>query len=429
VTPVAVRRSLRRRLLGRPAIALHRAALEVVRRLPAPAPRPSAAPPPIRIILTNAYAMGGTIRTTLHLAGRLAERHEVELISLKRRRARPFFPFPPGVRVIALDDRTARRRPVQRVLAALPSVLVHPEDYGYPAASLWTDVRLLRRLRASGGDVVIATRPAWALLAAGAAPPDAVTVGQEHLNFNAHRPRLAADVRRRYGDLDALAVLSEGDREDYGALLDGRQTRVVRIPNAVPPPRGAAVAALDAPVVIAAGRLTSQKGFDLLIRAFAPVARDHPGWRLRIHGDGPEHAALQRLIGEQGLDDEAELMGPTKRLGAAFAHASVFVLSSRWEGFGMVIVEAMSCGLPVVSFDCPRGPAEIITPGRDGILVPPEDVAGLSAAIEALVVDPERRRAYGAAALETARAYDVREIAARWEALLAELATRRPSRA
>jgi glycosyltransferase involved in cell wall biosynthesis len=419
---------LRRRLFGRPAIALHRAALAAVRRLPPPAPRPTAGAPAIRIILANAYAMGGTVRTTLTLAGRLAEHHEVELISLKRRRARPFFTPPPGVAVTVLDDRTAERGWVQRVLAALPSLLVHPEDYGYPAASPWTDLRLLGRLRAGGGDVVIATRPAWALLAVAAAPPDAVTIAQEHMNFHAHRPALAADVRRRYGDLDALAVLTESDGEDYGALLDGRPTRVVRIPNAVPRPPGAAVAALDAPVVAAAGRLTSQKGFDLLIRAFGPVSRRHPGWRLRIHGSGPERAALERLIGEQGLDGAVELMGPTRRLGAAFAQASVFVLSSRFEGFGMVIVEAMSCGLPVVSFDCPRGPAEIITPGRDGILVPPEDVAGLTGAIEALVADPERRRAYGAAALQASRAYDVREIGARWEALLAELATRRPSR-
>ena len=99
----------------------------------------------------------------------------------------------------------------------------------------------------------------------------------------------------------------------------------------------------------------------------------------------------------------------------------MFALSSRWEGFGLVLLEAMSHGLPVVSFDCPRGPGEIITPGRDGTLVPPEDVPALTAALEELVTDPALRRAYGAAALETARAYDREAVAAQWEELLSAL--------
>jgi glycosyltransferase involved in cell wall biosynthesis len=265
---------------------------------------------------------------------------------------------------------------------------------------------------------VIATRPAWALLAAAAAPPDAVTVAQEHMNLRAHRPALAADMRRRYAGLDALVVLTEGDRADY---LELGGLRVERIPNPTPPV-AAGTATLDAPVVVAAGRLTSQKGFDLLIPAFAPVARRHPEWTLRIYGGGPERTALQAQIEAEGMDGRIELMGPTRQLGKALAEASLFVLSSRFEGFGLVILEAMSVGLPVVSFDCPRGPGEIITSGRDGTLVAPEDVPGLSRALDELLSDPARRRAYGAAALETAAAYDQSEIGARWEALLGDLA-------
>ena len=212
-------------------------------------------------------------------------------------------------------------------------------------------------------------------------------------------------------------VLTEGDRADYSALAG---LRVERIPNPTPPLDGG-TSTLEAPVVAAAGRLTSQKGFDLLIPAFAPVARRHPGWTLRIYGGGPERAALQAQIEAEGMQGRIELMGPTRRLGQALAEASLFVLSSRFEGFGLVILEAMQAGLPVVSFDCPRGPSDIITSGRDGTLVPPEDVAGLTAALEELIADPARRRAYGQAALQTAAAYDQREIGARWAALLDEL--------
>ena len=416
-----VRVSRRRRLLGVPAIALHRAALAAVRRLP-PARRRGARPGAIRIVLHNAYALGGTVRTTMNLAGELALRHEVEIVSVRRHAATPFFPHPAGVTVSVLDDRVAPARPLARLLRRVPSLLIHPEDYAYSASSLLTDLGLLRRLRRTHGEIVITTRPGLALAAAALAPPEATTIAQEHMNFGAHRPALAADLRKGYGRMDALSVLTSGDLADYARELAGARTRVVRIPNAVPPLDHGPPAALDAPLVVAAGRLTRQKGFDLLVRAWAPLARRHPAWRLRIHGSGQERGALQAQIDAAGLAGSVTLAGPTRQLGAALREASIFALSSRFEGFGMVIVEAMAAGLPVVAFDCPRGPADIVTPGHDGLLVPAQDVAGLTAALEQLMAEPARRRAYGEAALATAQAYAPAEIGARWEALLAELA-------
>ncbi len=174
-------------------------------------------------------------------------------------------------------------------------------------------------------------------------------------------------------------------------------------------------------MVVAAGRLTWQKGFDLLIDAFVPVAAKHPDWKLRIYGDGVRRKKLKRRIIRQGVYNNVFLMGATQRLGEMMSRASVFALSSRYEGFGMVIVEAMSKGLPAVSTDCPRGPSEIIDDGRDGILVPNEDVAGLTRGLLELIEDDDRRARFGAAALEKAHEFDIGVIGAQWVDLFDEL--------
>jgi glycosyltransferase involved in cell wall biosynthesis len=420
---------LRRRLLGAPAVAAHRVALRLARLLLRPrGGRREPGDGGVQILLQHAWGMGGTIRTTLNLADHLAATRPVEIVSLLRTRDAPFLPHPDGVELSALDDRRPghARGLAERVLGALPSLLVHPEDFAHASATLWTDVLLVRWLRSLRGGVAIGTRPAFNVLLAALAPPGVVTIGQEHMNFIAHRPRLAADLRRWYARLDALAVLTEDDRRDYGAALSGARTRVERIPNALPKLDGG-VSPLTEKVIVGAGRLNGQKGFDRLIDAFVPIAREHPDWRLRIYGSGPKRAELGRQVAALGLGDSVELMGATRRIGEQMSHASVFALSSRVEGFGMVIIEAMSKGLPVVSFDCPRGPAEIVTDGVDGRLVRDGDIAAFTAALLDLIGDEERRRAFGAAALEKSRSYEIGTVGPRWDALLDELAAGRRS--
>jgi glycosyltransferase involved in cell wall biosynthesis len=390
--------------------------------------RPSGTSPRrVYVLLMDAYGIGGTIRTTLNVVEHLAKSHEVELISGVRWRERPHLPHPEGVKVTVLDDRrksqlrTGVRGWLEGVLRRSPSILVPEEDWAFRNASLWSDLKMVRKLHSLEQGVLITTRPAYNLVAARLAPRNVVTIGQEHMNMQAHEPSLMEAIRAHYGELDALAVLTHDDRRDYLELLDGAPTTVVRIANALPPDLYGEPAEEREKVVIAAGRITWQKGFDLLIQAFAPVAERHPDWRLHIYGKGRRFERLRTRVRRAHLYNNVFLMGATQRLGELMSRASLFALSSRYEGFGMVIVEAMSKGLPVVSFDCPRGPSEIIDHGRDGLLVENENVEALSQALLELIEDDERRRQMGVAALEKAKTFDISEIGAQWETLLAEV--------
>ena len=360
--------------------------------------------------------MGGTTRTVINLADYLSKHYDVELVAVTRRRRESFFPLPAEVKVISLNDRYAklgwRWRLVRGLLGRCPSLLVHEHDSRYAAFSLWTDLLVLNYLKGATG-VLITTRPGLNILAARHAPFGVRTIGQEHMNLGTKGAVMRADMQRYYPRLDALAVLTETDRRDYVALFGSRAPRVVLLPNAVPAIDGGR-ADPTCKTVVAAGRLTRQKGFDRLIPAWSEIARTHPDWRLEIYGSGREGGALQQLVDRHGLSGTVSLMGRTKRLGEAFANSSIFVLSSRREGLPMVILEAMSKGLPVVSFDCPTGPAEIIVNDHNGVLVPDGDIPALTAARRRLIEDDEGRARLGIGALETAARYDVQAIGQQW---------------
>jgi glycosyltransferase involved in cell wall biosynthesis len=288
------------------------------------------------------------------------------------------------------------------------------------------DLRLVRYFRAENDGVLVTTRPGLNVLSAYAAPRRLVRVAQDHMNLGSYKPALREAILRAYPRLDVVTVLTERDRQDYRQAL-GSGVRVEQIPNGVPEPRPAP-AALDAKVLVAAGRLLSQKGFDMLLDAFALVSARHPDWELRIFGSGPWQARLTAQIDRLGLTGRAHLKGATTRLDDELAAASIFVLSSRFEGLPMVLLEAMAAGLPPVAFDCPTGPGEVIGNGTSGLLVPPTDTAALAAGICALIEDPDRRRAMGAAARDRSRAYSMPAVTAQWERLFTDLAGDRVGR-
>ena len=178
-------------------------------------------------------------------------------------------------------------------------------------------------------------------------------------------------------------------------------------------------------MIVSAGRLVPEKQFEHVIDAFAQVCDELPGWTLRIWGDGPRRAALAGLVRKRGLEDRVELPGATEEMAAEWARSSVLVLASRSEGFPLVVQEAMSAGVPVISYDCPSGPREIISHDHDGLLVPPGSKTGLAAAMLRLASDAPLRARMGAAALESSTAYEAGALADRWVEIFHRAVARR----
>lgn len=388
----------------------------------------------IRYVLLNAYERGGTIRTTLSMASTLAERdHDVEVASVTQNRWDPTFPVSPRVRLRSLTGPRPTWRSWQRPVgtlrwftrAALHSTDTRAcgRDSRSDRLSLATDWYLTGWLGRQHDCVVVGTRLSLNVALARRVAPDRVTVVQEHSRLTPD-PEMRAEYRRVFPGLDAVVTLTERERTAYRRLLGG-SVRIETIPNAVPDlgrPRPTNHAGT---VAVAAGALVRRKGFDLLIDAWRDVVALHPDWTLHIHGSGELAGALQQQVDDAALTGHVRLVGFTSDLPAALTTASMFVLSSRSEGMPMVLLEALGCGLPVVSFDCPHGPRDLIDDGRNGVLVPPEDPRALGAAINRLIADPALRRRLGDAGSETARSHDRQSVADRWERLFADLAAAR----
>lgn len=216
---------------------------------------------------------------------------------------------------------------------------------------------------------------------------------------------------------DKFVVLTEEDKDNWGPL-----DNIEVIPNA-------SLAMFDkysdlsAKRVIAVGRLDYQKGFDRLVKAWDIVWKTglFKDWRLDVFGQGEWQEMLQKMINERGLSNCFRLNKPTNDIGKEYADSSLIVMTSNYEGFGMVLVEAMSCGVPAVAFDCQCGPRDIVKHGERGLVVKNGDINALAEAMMKLMGDDELRKRMGEDAKKVVETYSEEKVMSKWMKLYEEV--------
>ena len=400
---------------------------------------------PLVAFLLRDLNCGGPHRMAFILAEALADRGaRIDLVVCDAR-GNLRSEVPPRARLVNLQ----RTNPLSARLAALRADLRAIPALAGPVLQFRRGLRTLpylpdlaTYLRNAEPNALLAATPHLNIIAvlarrlAGA--PTRVVVSERN-NLSEGKPgrarrsrRLAAALRRTYLQADAIVAVSNGVAADLARTTGIPRQAITTIYNpAITPDFPAKLSepvdhtwfGKDAvvPVVLGVGRLSPQKDFATLCRAFARVRRERPA-RLVIIGDVRGHesdrdhrlAGLYRLAAELGMRDDFELLGYQRNPFRYMARAAVFALSSRFEGFGNVLLEALACGTPVVSTDCPSGPAEILDGGAYGALVPVGDDAAMAAAIEAALdhpPDPARLRARAAM-------FDFETTIARYEAIL-----------
>jgi glycosyltransferase involved in cell wall biosynthesis len=169
------------------------------------------------------------------------------------------------------------------------------------------------------------------------------------------------------------------------------------------------------------GKQGYQKGYDLLLHSWKLVYQQHPDWHLEIYGTIAAEYKLQELAESLDITNAVHFFKPVQDIQTKYLDASIYAMSSRFEGFGMVLIEAMACGVPCVSFDCPHGPADIITHGEDGFLIENGNIKQMSDAIIHLIQDESLRIKMGTAAKQNVQRFLPENIIYQWDALFKSL--------
>lgn len=358
----------------------------------------------IGIIVSNICSGAGTERAVINLANAISEltNNRVFIISLySKDREKPFYEINSDVVLIHLN---------YKMQSNIISRLVIYKTLLF---------ELKRCHNRYGFSVLMGTTHAYNCVIS--CIKGIVRIGCEHINYDAC-PKLFRIIRYiSYKKLDHVVLLTNDDKKKYHFLGEGKPVVIPNIRSFYPQ----TPASLENKRIISIGRLQMQKGYDILLDFAGNLRREIPGWTIDIYGEGSMETALKRKIIEKNLVGFIEIKKPIKNIQQEIMTSSIYLMTSRNEGLPMVLLEAQACGLPIVSFDCPEGPKDVVRDGVDGYLIPVGDTDTMMEKIESLTNSNELRKKMGRNARINSNQFSKEVIVARWIKLFEKAIKRR----
>lgn len=361
----------------------------------------------IAYIIHSLHNAGGMERILSVKASRLAEMpgYEVAIVTVSLRGRTPAFSLSPKVELIDLGLRSPSHARLTKALnAALESLKPH-----ITMSLCGSDVYCLKDCTDGSAKAAEWHFPYEKYLC---------KYGRTLPGRLYARARTRALVRCAQG-LDRFVVLTKADRQTWSRYVEGVEQ--VYNPLTFSTEQSADVSARR---FVAVGRLEKEKNLPDLVRAWAIVASKHPDWSLDVYGDGGEKNRIQSLIDKLGVSESMTLRGRSVDVRSEMLHSSGIVMTSLFEGFPLVLLEAAQCGLPLVSYDCPKGPSEIVENGVNGFLVPQGDVDSIASGMIALIEDEALRKRMGNAAKRSSERFSIGEIMSEWDRIFRDISPR-----
>lgn len=366
------------------------------------------------VIFINNLAGGGAERVAATLANYWARKHwEITIVTLDPQ-SLDFYPLEPAVRRVSLNLSGDSAHILDALLQNVRRVIA-----------------LRRAIRQLRPNVVLSmmSTPNVLLAFASLGIAGLHAVGSERC-YPPHFPlgtMWHAMRRRMYGRLAAVVALTQECADWITTNSSAKCVPVIPnaaswpLPNNLPKIATDAISSPERKVLLAVGRLSNEKNFDMLIDVFSELAPRHPDWDLVILGDGPDRTSLETRIRNAESGARMFVPGIAGNVGEWYARADLYVMCSRFEGFPNALAEALAHGLPAVSFDCDTGPRDIIRDGIDGLLVPAGDIRSLQVALDRVMGDSRLRAGMACRAIDARGRFSIEKIAAMWEDLFSTL--------